>query len=59
MHSFFKHWLAAGAIAALALPTWAADATLAKIQSSGQLTIGYRLDAAPLTYAGEGGKPVG
>ena len=59
MHSFFKHWLAGGAIAALALPTWAADATLAKIQSSGQLTIGYRLDAAPLSYAGEGGKPVG
>ena len=59
MHSSSKHWLAAAAIAALALPAWAADATLAKIQSSGSLTIGYRLDAAPLSYAGEDGKPVG
>ena len=59
MHSHFKHWLAAAAITALALPALGADATLAKIQSTGALTIGYRLDAAPLSYAGEGGKPIG
>ncbi|QIL44948.1 amino acid ABC transporter substrate-binding protein [Acidovorax sp. HDW3] len=37
----------------------AADATLSKIQSTGQLTIGYRQDAAPLSYTDASGKPIG
>ena len=50
----------AGALSLAALsPALATDATLSKIQSSGQLTIGYRQDAAPLSYVDASGKPLG
>ncbi|AVP58914.1 amino acid ABC transporter substrate-binding protein [Pulveribacter suum] len=52
-------WLAAALLAALALPAAAADATVNKIQSTGTLTLGYRTDAAPLSYLDASGKPIG
>jgi glutamate/aspartate transport system substrate-binding protein len=45
--------------ATCALSAHAADATLSKIQSSGQLTIGYRSDEAPISYTDASGKPTG
>ncbi len=42
-----------------AVAAQAADATLSKIQSTGQLTIGYRSDEAPISYADASGKPTG
>ncbi|MCE1251301.1 MAG: amino acid ABC transporter substrate-binding protein [Comamonadaceae bacterium] len=45
--------------ATCALSAHAADATLSKIQSSGQLTIGYRSDEAPISYTAASGKPTG
>ncbi len=51
--------LTAALACALALPAAAADATLAKIQSTATLTIGYRTDAAPLSYVDANGKPLG
>ena len=52
-------WLAGALAALLALPALATDATLSKIQSSNTLTIGYRKDAAPLSYVDDNGRPIG
>ena len=51
--------LAASLACLASSPSLAADATLQKIQASNQLTIGYRQDAAPLSYADTNGKPTG
>lgn len=45
--------------ATLTQPAWAVDSTLTKIQSTATISIGYRQDAAPLSYVGDSGKPIG
>ncbi|TXJ04771.1 MAG: transporter substrate-binding domain-containing protein [Alicycliphilus sp.] len=51
--------LAASLACLASSPSLAADATLQKLQASNQLTIRYRQDAAPLSYADTSGKPTG
>ncbi|MBS0390409.1 MAG: amino acid ABC transporter substrate-binding protein [Proteobacteria bacterium] len=59
MPTLSPRWLAGALATLLALPALATDATLSKIQSSGTLTIGYRKDAAPLSYLDGNGHPIG
>jgi len=57
MRPFARHLIAAGLALAAALP--AAAQTLERIRETGELRIGYREDAAPLSYAGQDGLPSG
>jgi polar amino acid transport system substrate-binding protein/glutamate/aspartate transport system substrate-binding protein len=57
MRRIARHLLVATFAIAAALP--AAAQTLDRIRESGELRIGYREDAAPLSFAGQGGLPAG
>ena len=53
----FKFACAILAAATLAAP--ASSQTLERIKETGELKLGYRADAAPMSFAGEGGQPSG